>query len=66
MFLSLDRGQEELKMLIANEKKKKTRKPTDIINMGRKFIGPVKWDQDLDMPLDEDEERDEDGKSVKT
>ena len=65
MFLSLAKGQEELKALIAKEKKK-TKKPIRILNMGRKFRGPVKWAQDIDIPLDEDDEQDEDGKSVKT
>ena len=34
--------------------------------MGRSFRGPVKRAQYLDIPLDEDDEREEDGKSVKT
>ena len=66
MFLSLAKGQEELKALIAKEKKKKTKKPTGILNMGKRFRDPVKQAQDLDISLDEDDERDEDGKSVKT
>ena len=42
MFLSLAKVQEELKALITKEKKKKTKKPTGILNMGRRFSGPVK------------------------
>ena len=34
--------------------------------MGMRFRGPVKRAQDLDFPLDEDDERDEDGKTIKT
>ena len=43
MFLNLAKGQEELKELVVNgKKKKKTKKPIDILNMGRRFRGPVK------------------------
>ena len=67
MFLNLAKGQEELKALITNAmKKKKKKKPLNILNMGRKFRGPVKRAQDIDISLDEDDERDKDGKSVKT
>ena len=65
MLLNLAKGKQELKALIAKEKKK-TKKPIDILNMGRRFRGPVRRSQDLDTPLDEDDEREEDYKSVKT
>ena len=34
--------------------------------MGKRFRGPVKRAQDLDIPSNEDDNQDEDGKSVKT
>ena len=34
--------------------------------MGRRFKDPFNRAQDLNIPLDEDDERDEDGKRVKT
>ena len=42
MFLKLAKGQEELKALITKEKKIKTKKPIGILNMGRRFRGPIK------------------------
>ena len=66
MFLNLAKGQEKLEAIIAKEKKKKTKKPIGVLNMGRRFRGPVKRAQDLDIPSDEDDNQDEDGKSVKT
>jgi prephenate dehydrogenase len=39
MILNLAKGQEELKALIT---KKKTKKSAGILNMGRRFRGPVK------------------------
>ena len=39
MFITLEKGQEDLKALILKEKKKK--KPAGILNMGRRFKGPL-------------------------
>ena len=39
LFLTLAKGQEELKTLLVEEKKKKTKKITGILNMGRRFQG---------------------------
>ena len=39
MFLTLAKGQEELKTLLVEEKKKKTKKITGVLNMGRRFQG---------------------------
>ena len=66
MLLNLAKGQEELKTLITKERKKKTRKPIGILNMGRRFIGPIKKTQYCDIPLNEDDNQGEDGKSVKS
>ena len=63
MFLNLAKGQEELKALI-NEKKK-TNKPIRILNTGRKFRGPVKWAQDLDILSEKDGKKDEDIRVLK-
>ena len=55
MFLNLSKGQEELKALVVNGKKKKKKKPIGIFNMGRKFRGLVKQARDLDIQSDKDE-----------
>ena len=41
MFLNLAKGQEDLKYLILKDKKKKKR-PVGVLNLGRRFKGPVK------------------------
>ena len=66
MILNLAKGQEELKALITKEKKKKTKKSAGILNMGRRFRGPVKQVQELEVTADKDDETDEDDKSVNT
>ena len=65
MFLNLAKGREELKTIITNERKKKTRKLIGILNMGRRFRGPIKRAQDYDIPSNKDDNQGEDGKSVK-
>ena len=51
MFISLAKGQEDLKTLILKEKKKKKKKKkkklTGALNMGRRFGGPLKKPVDL-------------------
>ena len=42
MFLTLAKGQEELKTLLVEEKKKKTKKITGVLNMGRRFQGQTR------------------------
>ena len=42
LFLTLAKGQEELKTLLVEEKKKKTKKITGILNMGRRFQGQTR------------------------
>ena len=66
MFLNLANGREELKTFITKERKKKTRKPIGILNMGRSFRGPIKWAQDCDILSNKDENWGEDDKSVKS
>ena len=46
MFISLAKGQEDLKALILKEKNKK-KKVSGILNMGRRFRGPLKQQVDL-------------------
>ena len=65
MFLNLAKGQKDLKALIIKEKKKKTKKPTGIINMGRRLRWPVKWALDFEVLSNEDDNQEEDDKSVK-
>ena len=65
MFLDLAKGKEELKTLITKERKKKTKKPTVILNMGRRFKGPVRRALDFEALSNEDDNQEEDDKSVK-
>ena len=39
MFLTLAKGQEYLKTLMIKEKKKKAKKSTSVLNLGRRFKG---------------------------
>ena len=39
MFLTLAKGQEDLKTLLVEEKKKKAKKVTGVLKMGRRFLG---------------------------
>ena len=64
MFMDLDKGQEELKTLITKERKKNTKKPVVILNMGRRFKGPVRRTLDFEVPSSEDDNQEEDDKSV--
>ena len=41
MFLNLAKGQKDLKALFTKESKKKTKKKVVILNMGKKFKGPI-------------------------
>ena len=66
MFLNLAKGKEELKVLVTSDRKKKAKKPISVLNMGRRFRGPVKKARDFNIPSDEDDKQDEDSKSVKT
>ena len=46
MFISLAKGQEDLKTLILKEKKKKKKKKVGILNMGRRFGERLKHPND--------------------
>ena len=42
LLMTLAKGQEELKTLLAEERKKKTKKVTGVLNMGRRFQGQTR------------------------
>ena len=42
MFLTLAKGQEDLKTLLIEEKKKKAKKATGVLNLGRRFPGAAR------------------------
>ena len=46
MFLNLDKGEEDFKSLILKDKKKKKR-PMGVLNLGRRFIEPMKHVSEL-------------------
>ena len=48
LLTTLAKGQEELKTLLAKEKKKKEKKPTGVVIMGRRFQGQAR--RTLDFP----------------
>ena len=61
-LLNLAQGQKDMMALIT--KKTKTRNPITIRNMGRRFKGPAKPFQTADITSDEDDNQEEDGRSV--
>ena len=42
MIMDLDKGQEELKALIVKDKTKKPRRAAGVVNLGRRFKGPLR------------------------
>ena len=42
MFVALAKGKEDLKALILKDRKKKTKKNAGVVNLGRRFKGPLK------------------------
>ena len=58
MFVNLAKGQEDLKALNLKEKNKK-KKVADILNMGRRFGGPLKRQFDLTSSYKEGENQEE-------
>ena len=42
LLMTLAKGQDELKTLLAEERKKKTKKATGVLNMGRRFQGQTR------------------------
>ena len=59
MFLTLSKGQEELKTLLVEEKKKK-KKIIGVLNMGRRFQGQAR--RTLDFATSSGEKDNQDGK----
>ena len=55
LLLTLAKGQEELKTLLAEEKKKKTKKVIAVLNMGRRFHGHTRRTLDFATASDEGE-----------
>src|SRR3954465_8949987 len=49
LILNLSKGQDELKSLL-NKKEKKTKKPKGVLNMGRRFKGPLKKVEEAETP----------------
>ena len=60
LFLTLSKGQEELKTFLVEEKKKKTKKITGILNMGRRVQGKTR--RALDFATTSSEKDNQDGK----
>src|SRR3954465_3914446 len=63
LILNLSKGQDDLKSLLT-KKEKKTKKPKGVLNLGRRFKGPLKKVEEAEIPKDEEEE--DDDVSVKT
>ena len=61
MFLTLAKGQEDLKTLLIEEKKKKAKKSTGVLNLGRRFPGPSR--RTLDFATSADEKDNQEGKN---
>ena len=61
MFLTLEKGQEELKTLLIKEKKKKAKKSADVLNLGRRFQGPAR--RTLDFATSSNEWDNQEGKN---
>ena len=59
MFLALAQGQEDLKALIVKEKTKKEKKPTGVLNLGRRFRGLAKRALDFETPSNEGDNQEE-------
>ena len=64
MFLTLAKGQEELKTLLVEEKKKKTKKITGVLNMGRRFQGQTRKALDFATTSSEKDNQDGKGKEI--
>ena len=62
-LLNLAKGKQEMMALLT--KKKKTKKRAIILNMGRRLKGPSQTVQVDDVSSEEDDNQEEDGKSVR-
>ena len=63
MFLTLEKGQEDLKTLLIKENKKKAKKPAGVLNLGRRFKGPAR--RTLDFATSSGEGDNQEGKKRK-
>ena len=61
MFLTLAKGQEDLKTLLLKDKKKKTKKSVGVLNLGRILRGPVKRALDISTPSTEGVNKNKEG-----
>ena len=64
MLLTLTKGQEELKTLLAKEKNKKAKKPPGIVIMGRRFKGQARRTWDFATSLGEGDNQEDRTKEV--
>ena len=62
-LLNLAKGQQEMMALLIT--KKKTKKRVVILNMGRRFKGPAQPVRVNDVSSEEDDNQEEDGRSVR-
>ena len=60
MFLTLAKGQDELKTLLIKQNKKKAKKSTGVLNLGRRFPGPAR--RTLDFATSSSEKDNQEGK----
>ena len=63
-LITLAKGQEELKTLLVEERKEKTKKVTGVLNMGRRFHGQTR--RTLDFATTSGERNNQDGKGKET
>ena len=59
MFVALAKGKEDLKALILKDRKKKTKKTVGVLNLGRRFKGPLKQPVDLTSSSKEGENQED-------
>ena len=64
MFLTLAKGQEDLKTLLIEEKKKKAKKMTGVLNMGRRFQGQARRTLDFAKSSGEKDNQEVKGKEA--
>ena len=64
MFLTLAKGQEDLKTLLIEEKKKKAKKTTGVLNMGRRFQGQARQTLDFATSSSEKDNQEVKGKEA--
>ena len=60
MFLTMAKGQEDLKTLLLKDKKKKSKRSVGVLNLGRRLKGPFKGALDLPTPSNIGDSHEED------